>query len=112
MEGVLTHDIFAFSFYFLFGIANSLCARRACNQIEHEAAEKLAADFLTDMYLEETFPEEHEIDFTKYTSVEKFIKYMELHMQKNNNNGDSDYDSGYDDDYIDDYIFEANAIIF
>ena len=74
-------------------------------------AEKLATDFLTDMHLVEIFPSDHTVDFSKYTSVEKFIEYMDLHMAWIIDYYQLVGGSGYGTSY-DDYTFETEATDF
>ena len=74
-------------------------------------AEKLAIDFLTDMHLVEIFPSDHVVDFSKYTSVEKFIEYMDLHMAWIIDYYQLVGGSGYGTSY-DDYTFETEATDF
>lgn len=100
-------SIFTFLLALIMVCTLSVSAYASPNQIEHEAAENLARDFLTDLFVEDTASGEYVIDFTKYTSVEKFIEFMELHIQRINNQSARSNAADYDD-----RIFEANAIDF
>ena len=104
-------SLFAALFALIIACVISVSAYASPNQIDREAAEKLAIDFLTDIDLVNISSPVQVPDFSKYTSVEKFIEYMNIHMKYAVDLDQIIHGSAYGTRY-DDYTFEAEAIIF